>query len=202
MPVSKKPLQSTTGQESPEPIDPYAELDSASDETPENLIRPDLPKQIPRSSEVQKKPQEVEASIEQELGDIEKELAQEEEKGRRTAVKTVPAKQEPAVKTQAVLPKSVVQDQIEDILEEGLVELYQQLDAEQQRLFKEKGEETASKIAKLIASAKATARKIASLIIEWLKIIPGVNKFFLEQEAKIKADKILALDKKDENLEE
>jgi len=32
--------------------------------------------------------------------------------------------------------------------------------------------------------------------LDWLKILPGVNKFFLEQEAKIKTDKILALKNK------
>jgi hypothetical protein len=31
------------------------------------------------------------------------------------------------------------------------------------------------------------------LIREWLLIIPGVNKYFLEQEAKIKTDKIQQL---------
>lgn len=200
MPVSKNPLQSTTGQESNEPIDPYAELDSASGETPENLIRPDVSKQIPRSPEVPT-PKKAETSIEQELGEIEKEVIQEEEKGRLKA-RVTQAKPVATAPDLAVPQKSVVQKEIEDVLEEDISEIYQQLDAEQQRLFKEKGEETASKIAQLIASAKATARKIASLIIEWLKIIPGVNKFFLEQEAKIKADKILALHKKDENLEE
>ena len=40
---------------------------------------------------------------------------------------------------------------------------------------------------------KIQVKKIFILIISWLKIIPGVNKFFLEQEAKIKADRILDL---------
>ena len=30
-----------------------------------------------------------------------------------------------------------------------------------------------------------------SLIREWLKVIPGINKFFLEQTVKIKTDKII-----------
>jgi len=29
--------------------------------------------------------------------------------------------------------------------------------------------------------------------MNWLKLIPGVNKFFLEQEAKIKTDEVLKL---------
>jgi hypothetical protein len=36
-----------------------------------------------------------------------------------------------------------------------------------------------------------STKKIFVLIRAWLKIIPGVNRFFLEQEAKIKTDKIL-----------
>lgn len=94
--------------------------------------------------------------------------------------------------------KSKMQQDIEDILSADLVELYQQMDAEKQQEFKVKGEETASKIAELVGSAKATAKKVVSLIIDWLKIIPGVNKFFLEQEAKIKTDKILDLAQKDQ----
>jgi len=32
---------------------------------------------------------------------------------------------------------------------------------------------------------------IMELVYEWLRMIPKVNKFFLEQEAKIKTDKLL-----------
>ena len=37
--------------------------------------------------------------------------------------------------------------------------------------------------------------KIIDVIKKWLSIIPGINKFFLEQEAKIKTDKIMELKK-------
>ena len=36
-------------------------------------------------------------------------------------------------------------------------------------------------------------KKIIGLIIDWLNIIPNVNKFFVKQNAKIKTDKILEL---------
>jgi len=49
------------------------------------------------------------------------------------------------------------------------------------------------KINTLLDKAKINLGKIASLIRKWLSIIPGVNKFFLEQEAKIKADEIMKL---------
>ncbi len=81
--------------------------------------------------------------------------------------------------------------QINAILEEDLMDMYLSMPAEKQKQFKEKGEETVSKIRELASSAKVNAKKVFHLIRAWLKIIPGVNRFFLEQEAKIKTDKIL-----------
>lgn len=81
--------------------------------------------------------------------------------------------------------------EIEEIMEEDLTELFLKMTPEQQAKFKQKGEITAGKIRELVASAKVQTKKILNLVIEWLKLIPGVNKFFLEQEAKIKTDKIL-----------
>lgn len=80
---------------------------------------------------------------------------------------------------------------IEKVLEEDLEEVYFNLSEEQQEEFKKKGEETANSIRKLMESVKEHAKEIVSLITNWLKIVPGINNFFIEQEAKIKADKIL-----------
>ncbi|HOY56135.1 MAG TPA: hypothetical protein PLH37_01805 [bacterium] len=82
---------------------------------------------------------------------------------------------------------------IEDILEENLADLYVSLSPTEQINFKRKGDETAGKIIDLLATTQATFKKIFNFILTWLKTIPGVNKFFLEQEAKIKADKIMQL---------
>ena len=92
-----------------------------------------------------------------------------------------------------VLPKGVYYHQVEGILEDGLEDVFRKMPPEKQEEFKKAGEETAARISRLLASAKVKARKILSLIINWLKIIPGVNRFFLEQEAKIKTDRILEL---------
>lgn len=89
--------------------------------------------------------------------------------------------------------KSETLVKVEKILEEDLEEFYSSMPPEQQRLFKEKGEETASKIEQMIKAGRAIAGKILKLIREWLKLIPGVNRFFLEQEAKIKTDKIMLM---------
>ena len=90
--------------------------------------------------------------------------------------------------------KEVVQ--IEKILESGLDDSYQRLSPIAKQEFKLKGEQTSLKLKELLKSSHVKAKKIFKLILDWLKILPGVNKFFLEQEAKIKTDKILALKNK------
>ena len=82
---------------------------------------------------------------------------------------------------------------IEGVMEEDMTDLFLKMSPEQQQEFKSKGEETVSKIKILLAAAKVNTRKIFSLIKAWLKMIPGVNRFFLLQEAKIKTDKIIHL---------
>lgn len=84
-----------------------------------------------------------------------------------------------------------LEQEIESILEEDLKELYLSLPAETRGAFKQKGEQVVSTIRTLVQEATVNVKKIFQLIKEWLSMIPGVNRFFLEQEAKIKSDKIL-----------
>ncbi len=83
--------------------------------------------------------------------------------------------------------------QIESILANGLADLYVKMPADKQQEFKLAGEQTARKINSLLDQAKIKIKEIIDLIRKWLLIIPGVNKFFLEQEAKIKADEIMRI---------
>ncbi len=83
--------------------------------------------------------------------------------------------------------------QIESVLEEDLCDLYQQLAPADRQAFKVRGEAIGQQIKIMLAEAKVQARKIWQLIKDWLTALPGVNKFFIEQEAKIKTDKILGL---------
>ncbi len=96
------------------------------------------------------------------------------------------------------LPKArdEVTIKIEKIMSEDLLEAYQKLSPIARQEFKIRGEEAASKIQELLQSTHVKVKKIFRLIIEWLKLLPGVNRFFLEQEAKIKTDKILMLKNK------
>ena len=80
-------------------------------------------------------------------------------------------------------------------MSDGLEDMFRSLDPATQQKFKVAGEETAGKISVLMSATKVQVKKIVELIVTWLKIIPGINSFFLEQEAKIKADKILSLKK-------
>jgi len=82
---------------------------------------------------------------------------------------------------------------IDETLSEGLGNSYLAMNPAQQKTFKEKGEETVAKINTLLDQTKVKVNKIVSLIKKWLSLITGVNKFYLDQEAKIKADKILNL---------
>lgn len=99
----------------------------------------------------------------------------------------------PIARTAEPVVKSPAQQEIEAILAEDLDSVYSSLPRPIQEEFKVKGEETANKIVLMLQKTKVKVQVIINLIRQWLKIIPGINRFFLEQEAKIKADKIIDL---------
>lgn len=107
------------------------------------------------------------------------------------AEKMAPATTVPA--TGILAPQSVQQKKIEKVLSSGLESIYLNLTPEKKKEFKRVGEETAAKINMLLEKTKINVGKIIKLIRKWLSIIPGVNKYFLDQEAKIKADEILRM---------
>lgn len=84
-------------------------------------------------------------------------------------------------------------EEIEDILEDDLDEVYATMPPVSQESFKSEGEQTAVAIRGIVGKVHFTAREIFRRIAQWLKLIPGVNVFFLEQEAKIKTDEIVEL---------
>ncbi len=86
-------------------------------------------------------------------------------------------------------------EKIENILARDLDDIYLGLEEEQQKTFKVEGEKTAREISGLLEKAKVNTAKIIDLIKNWLKMIPGVNKFFIEQEAKIRGDEIINMNK-------
>jgi len=86
--------------------------------------------------------------------------------------------------------------EIEAYLSDGLSETFLAMSPVKQKEFKEEGEKTAKKINLLLDAAKININKIIKLIRHWLSLIAGVNRFFLDQETKIKADKIIKIKNK------
>ena len=86
-----------------------------------------------------------------------------------------------------------IQKEVENILADGLKKLYLELQPVERQAFKTKGEQTAAKIGDLLKQAKIKVQEIIRLILDWLKMLPGVSKYFIEQEAKIKAERIIKL---------
>lgn len=110
-----------------------------------------------------------------------------------TAPQSIPEQFASAIKTPQIPQiKDELSQRIETIMEEDLRETYSELDPVQKQKFKIKGEETVKKIKELLKKTKTSFQKIVKLLLEWLKILP-VDRYYLEQEAKIKADKIMAL---------
>ncbi|MFA6391214.1 MAG: hypothetical protein WCW66_00485 [Patescibacteria group bacterium] len=159
---------------------------------PEPFEKPITPETAPQQMP-DKDRQEGGAEVEKELEKLESEINRQE-KSIHSVTASLPIKQMTPTKPQVV--KSATRKQIEGILSEDLKELFQGMDAAHKAEFKRQASETASALEILIASAKATARKVVKLISTWLKLIPGINEFFLEQEAKIKTDKLMELVKK------
>ena len=93
----------------------------------------------------------------------------------------------------AAQKKSETFEAIEEILADDLADVYQSLDAREQEEFKRKGEEAAGKIEEMIKSLKIKAKQVLNIVKDWLITIPKANKHFLEQQSKIKTDKIIAL---------
>lgn len=90
-------------------------------------------------------------------------------------------------------PKDEVTIEVEKVLEDGIGPFYASLPDDAKPLFKKKGEEAAREIATMVRTLHIQVKRVLQLITQWLKTIPGVNSFFLEQEAKIKTDRIVAL---------
>ncbi len=164
---------------------------------------PDLetPKQAPpvaeRSDEAPDQLSSVEADerARETLAEAKDEILHAESKTELEAAKEVipPKPQAAGAAPQAPAPKDEAIIEVEKILEDGIGPFYASLPAEAKPLFKKRGEEAATEIAEMVRTVKVRVKRVLELIYIWLKTIPGVNKFFLEQEAKIKTDRIVEL---------
>jgi len=101
----------------------------------------------------------------------------------------------PAPSAPAPVQKDAEQMSIERHLEENLWDIYRSLDAKVRDRFKVEGENVAVTLRAAIGTPKMKPNFALKLILSWLRIIPKVNKFFLEQEAKIKTDNVMEVDR-------
>lgn len=157
--------------------------------TPESVLpEQEVPQEGDQAQQAVESPAEIESKPEQAAESVA--TVQETE---AAAVSTTQAVQptDDDVQPEVQAFKSEDLQQIEKILSEGLDDLYKDLPDNRKVEFRQKGEETARAVERLLESAKVKIGKVVRLIADWLKMIPGVNKFFLEQESKIKADRLL-----------
>lgn len=118
--------------------------------------------------------------------------------------KFVSAASQPAVPAPAEQPALDRDEElimIENILSENILEIYKELNEAQKRVFRQKGEEAAMKIKGLLKKARVAAHEILKIIKEWLQTLPRISHYFLEQEAKIKTDKILQMKREGQQIE-
>lgn len=143
--------------------------------------QPVMPEVVPVQQEIQQ-PQQKEAE-----GALRR---------RRKATQTDDQQQAAQQQAPVAQPKTDERKEIESLLSEGLQDVYLAMTPQQQEQFRVKGEQTATAIEEMVTQFKASARKVVQLIRSWLNTIPGVNKYFLEQESKIKTDEIMKYQKK------
>lgn len=135
-----------------------------------------LPQEIPGASEIRPIPEQKQPGVS------------------ASTARPIPAP--PTAVATAPAPKTSTRKEIEDVLSDGLSALYQSMTPDEQRKFRAAGEVAAATIEELLTTFKATARKVLDIIRSWLAMIPRVNTFFLEQESKLKADKILSVQRR------
>lgn len=109
-----------------------------------------------------------------------------------TAIVT-PAGQQAAAPVAVVVPKDEVTIEVEKILEYGLGDYIPDMPEVARERFLKKGGEVASQLSTMVRTLNVQVNLVVTLIKEWLLTIPGVNRYYIEQEAKIKTDQIVDL---------
>ena len=103
------------------------------------------------------------------------------------------------------ISKSPTLQAVEQVLEADLAEIYFRLEPANRQRFKLQGEVTAREIETLLLDTKQHVeqkmRRIFGLLVEWLKLLPGVNRFFIKQEAKIKTEQVMAINRDDDSAD-
>jgi hypothetical protein len=142
------------------------------------------------SPEAEKTP-ETESSVGQEKGDT-AEMSQEPAPQLQQQAAPIP------VKEQSRDPLLI---EVEGKLSDGLWDAYKSMHPAQRSKFKAEGERVAAYARDGIKAGKLAAEKLLDMIVNWLRMIPRVDRWFLVQDAKIKTDALMRMaENKDENL--
>jgi len=160
-------------------------------ETPQQITPERTPEQIPQKID-STTPEKMESARESTVETISEQTNKQEK-----TIDTLKRKLKLNKKKPITIPttKDELTIRVEKIMEDGLADVFRELTPTQKQEFKLKGEETAYKIRQSLKKTRVKIKEIFQLLVEWLRILPGINTFFIEQEAKIKADKIIALKK-------
>ena len=125
------------------------------------------------------------------------EITPEAPEEQKQQIKEIPQKEKLKQRPIYIPQKSEVLISIENILAEDLYDTYQSMPYDLKIKFKTEGEKISQKIENLILNTKISfkklVRKILKLLKKWLSMIPNATRYFIEQEAKIKLDKLLKL---------
>lgn len=107
---------------------------------------------------------------------------------------TVAAAAPTPVARPVVVEKTALREDIEAALsDEPLQRIYAGLPPAVQGRFRDEGSILAAWIETAITSGKLILKEVHRRIVAWLRIIPRVNHWYLQQEAKVKTDAIVAL---------
>jgi hypothetical protein len=161
------------------------ELPKKLDQFEQPPVEPPQPESAPPTPE-----QETQAEQSKELREAHKQEISSTDQGTRKKFHLPSLRRNPPPIPQT---RDEISLKIEKFMEEDMGDAFQRLSPIAQQEFKLKGEQTATKIRDLLKGTHVKAKKIFRLILDWLRLLPGINRFFLEQEAKIKTDKILSL---------
>jgi hypothetical protein len=162
-----------------EPLEKRPQFDQKSSPAPERAAN----FQAPERNETLKSREQSQEKQESKRGDTGKAAETAQKRSFNPLRRTPPI---PQVKDELAI-------KIEKVLEKNIGEAYQLLSPAGKEAFKIRGEKTTNAIKELVQNGHVKTRTIVQLIIGWLKMLPGVNRFFIEQEAKIKTDQILKL---------
>ncbi len=84
-------------------------------------------------------------------------------------------------------------EEIEEILSDGVKDFYDAMQDLEKKRFRDTGEKLARDIYDMLQKGHASFKKFLDAIIPWLTLIPHVNQFYLEKEAKKRADKLIKM---------